>query len=1353
MNKWILNRVGLINFWYYQNQVFEFANGHMLLRGTNGSGKSLTMQSLFPVLFDGDTSAYRLDSFGSRDRKMEDYLLGEKGVSDRDDGTGYLFLEVKRSNRQEYLTIGIGLSVSNRGSRLNKWFFALENNQRIGIDLELFEVPRADEILPFSKKKLKNRLEGKGKVFDSQKEYKQYVNEHIFGFETIEQFDELIALLINLRSPKLSKDYRPSVIYGILRDSLPKLKEDDLLSLSRTIEQLDGHRERLEDLQNETRELTRFSRVYQDLNSELIGQMATHWYTVYAQKRQLEQSQYQLKQEVDQLQRRISENQEQSATNDLRLDILERSIQELTQHEGFHLVARGQELKEQLDKIAQQIKGKQEQLQRKQQNLFKQKKELESYILEQEKLQKALAKALEDNQQYVAILSLDSIDDQYSEKLKQKPAEQDIRYWKSEINKKKQHYAQVLQDLKKKAALAEAVQRLDRELGDSQQTIDELSREIRQWQQNRLDEIEKWKTATDKWRQDVHFDVTEEAYKQLLFLMDRLGEEDLPEHEVVEPLYQSFQQALLANQRLRVPIGNRQEELKDACQEIKADIRNWQAQKMPEPARVSGRIANRQRLEDLYIPFYQAIDFKKEVDQQLVNNIEGALYASGILDSLIAKDGLAVDEDIQILPNPQFFTTTLADILEITPDTPAELQSIVADVLQSIVLDEVHEKVPMISQEGSYQIANLRGAAPKDYQASYIGATNQERYRQQRIAALEEELLAIENEQAQLTRQLQQLQLAEEQLHDDFQQHPKGTEVYQAIFYIEKNQNERKSEEANFARVQQQLDTHQVSLNSLKIQLHEKTAQDTFKCTLDSYKDALRYIDNYSANIEDAYIYRKDIANKQLLIKQSKTYIDTQEEETALSLQELHELNDSQTTCAALLEDNLAQQKLVNVEELQQRLAENRKEQVQRKNEQKVFAAQNIQLNKDESSKTTQLESGAKQQQQLVFQEKHWRELLQVKSAIAPEDLLDFAKQEKKPLDSKRIKELESNMMRQFNFLADQLQNYKPQLLNHTGIELTLPDEQLIGEYGQFNHYKEVFFQFEGQKVNVMDLSTQLKEQQITLKELLKKDDERLFKRVILESVGTILRRKIETAMIWVKQMNELLQGQKNSSGLSLSIVWKPLSSMSEKDLGTKQLVSLLQKQTELLREEDREAIARHFQEKVAYAQERVQQNPEERNTLFQAIAQVLDYRDWFEFELRFRRANEHYQAQVLTDRKFNQFSGGEKAISMYLPLFTAVASRYRDAKAECPKVITLDEAFAGIDDNNIGELFKACEQLEFNYVMNSQALFGDHPTVSALMVYELLRPQNINLVTPICYYWNGSRKEMRLGDGVYDTE
>lgn len=95
-NKWVLHRAGLINFWYYDEQYFEFADGKLLLRGTNGSGKSVTMQSLLPVLLDGKKTPDRLDPFGSRARKMEDYLLGEKEIVDRDERTGYLFLEYKR---------------------------------------------------------------------------------------------------------------------------------------------------------------------------------------------------------------------------------------------------------------------------------------------------------------------------------------------------------------------------------------------------------------------------------------------------------------------------------------------------------------------------------------------------------------------------------------------------------------------------------------------------------------------------------------------------------------------------------------------------------------------------------------------------------------------------------------------------------------------------------------------------------------------------------------------------------------------------------------------------------------------------------------------------------------------------------------------------------------------------------------------------------------------------------------------------------------------------------------------------------------------------------------------------------
>jgi uncharacterized protein YPO0396 len=76
--KWVMNRAGLLNFWYYDDEVFEFADGKLLLRGTNGSGKSVTMQSILPVLLDGKKTPDRLDPFGSKARKMEDYLLGGK---------------------------------------------------------------------------------------------------------------------------------------------------------------------------------------------------------------------------------------------------------------------------------------------------------------------------------------------------------------------------------------------------------------------------------------------------------------------------------------------------------------------------------------------------------------------------------------------------------------------------------------------------------------------------------------------------------------------------------------------------------------------------------------------------------------------------------------------------------------------------------------------------------------------------------------------------------------------------------------------------------------------------------------------------------------------------------------------------------------------------------------------------------------------------------------------------------------------------------------------------------------------------------------------------------------------------
>ena len=73
--------------------------------------------------------------------------------------------------------------------------------------------------------------------------------------------------------------------------------------------------------------------------------------------------------------------------------------------------------------------------------------------------------------------------------------------------------------------------------------------------------------------------------------------------------------------------------------------------------------------------------------------------------------------------------------------------------------------------------------------------------------------------------------------------------------------------------------------------------------------------------------------------------------------------------------------------------------------------------------------------------------------------------------------------------------------------------------------------------------------------------------------------------------------------------------------------------------------------------------------------------------------------------------------------------------------MIALDEAFAGVDDKNISSIFELVHKLDFDYIMNSQALWGCYETVNRLKIAELVRPQNSKVVSVIHYTWNGHER------------
>ena len=94
--------------------------------------------------------------------------------------------------------------------------------------------------------------------------------------------------------------------------------------------------------------------------------------------------------------------------------------------------------------------------------------------------------------------------------------------------------------------------------------------------------------------------------------------------------------------------------------------------------------------------------------------------------------------------------------------------------------------------------------------------------------------------------------------------------------------------------------------------------------------------------------------------------------------------------------------------------------------------------------------------------------------------------------------------------------------------------------------------------------------------------------------------------------------------------------------------------------------------------------------------------------------------------------------MAMYVPLFSAVAAKFESAREDAPLLIALDEAFAGVDEKNLISKFK------FDYIMNSQVLWGDYASVKGLAIYELFRPENARFVTVIPYEWDGHIKRMK---------
>src|SRR5699024_9629718 len=155
-----------------------------------------------------------------------------------------------------------------------------------------------------------------GHVVSTQREYMELVNKHIFGFQSTEAFEDLIKLLIQLRSPKLSKDFKPTVVYEILESALPPLTDDELRYLSDTVENMDQTQQQIEQIEREYMSSKKLVKHYHLYNQFILYERAKQWdfsAKRYEQKLQekeeLEQSLQQIRKDCHHLKIALEEQQ------------------------------------------------------------------------------------------------------------------------------------------------------------------------------------------------------------------------------------------------------------------------------------------------------------------------------------------------------------------------------------------------------------------------------------------------------------------------------------------------------------------------------------------------------------------------------------------------------------------------------------------------------------------------------------------------------------------------------------------------------------------------------------------------------------------------------------------------------------------------------------------------------------------------------------------------------------------------------------------------------------------------------------------------------------------------------------
>ncbi|WP_339254329.1 TIGR02680 family protein [Sporosarcina sp. FSL W8-0480] len=1366
-NRWEPSKVGFINFWVYENEEYDFYKGNILYRGENGQGKSVSMQSIVPLMLDGNKHPSRIDPFGTGKRRIIDYFM-VNDVVDKNK-VAYLYLTYQKKESKELITTAIGMKPKD-DSTVDFWGFVLKD-ERIEVDFPLtksigFNKDGLEEFVPLSKLELKKLIKTKKNAVyvETQREYAEEVNKHIFKYENVDLFKELTDLLIQIRSPKLSKEQKPNILYDALKKALPELPSSDYTMISNTITDIDDRNRKIENTENDL-----------VLAKELADEYGNYCESVFSH------AAYRFVEAVNTEKRLTSivAKKEEKLVDELatfkkskeRLEVLEleqsaaKNKLDLIETPELRSMNNDKEKKEkELLKKKEDVQKKTSQRDSNESTMNQLKISVKSFEDACFDIERALNNEIADIEHIAEEIQFPE-NDTYISAVKDNLIHfrRDKGYFTAWTTRLKDHVSKlknVIALFNEEERLKEMADTKREELRENESEIEEATRVLNSTIKALEYEKMTYKTEFRDWLQEnEEFYIVQDKIGELMYIVENIYEDSRMIPSVIESELSALRDALL--EPINDLFYNNRADMKnltDELTELKNDKQRLENVKEIEPK--SRRVETVKQREMLlkknipFIPFYQAVDFAEGVSAEDKERIESALYDMGVLDALIVPADhydYVAENDAVLLPKPVNGKAETLDkyLTVVTHDMDVSDNDITA-ILKSIVVGSVEENTAL-TMDGKYSIGILRGKAAKQREASFIGEEARRRNREEKIAEVNQQIEEVNERISELTQREVTIRERRALLAKEYESRPiqaKITEMheqrkqdaYQLNLLEERNEKMKALHQRLSDDYAKQRNERIMQSSFLKGPKDKETIAQIVETAEGEYRDFIQSLANGFHSFETKKVEIEGalerLENIVLANDQICSEIDDLERGIKTVQKEIENID-------AILETKGIKKIEKEIEMERKKLAEIVKE-IPLKIEEKTNLQNSIANLKSEIERSQREHSFANEL--LAARREVFENEVRGRGVESLSDIYQLAteKKDQRANVSDAIQKMQESV---YDIRSRGLEDYSLTSRESVSGTYTIDLQEFEDKKDIISILKDerkrvnVVLFVKGTKMNPQEFHDHLESQLIQQKLYLKKEEEALIKNVMIQGTGEKIRQLIVKAEKWRDDINHYMKQMNNS--IDLRLIWSPISKedMGREDaLSTTRLVELLGRDFDTLKDTDIEALSQHFISKINVAKENLnnKNKKSDAENLEQALKKVLDYRDWYQFKIMYQLPGA--REKTLNEDNLPKLSGGEKAMAIYIPLFAAAYSKYSAAGDDAPYIVALDEAYAGVDENNVSEMFGFMEQFGFDYILTSQSLWADFETVPGINIYELSFDKEARFVYAEPWRWNGKR-------------